>query len=94
MRAPHLHDTLRRFCLGAFAVFTRELEDVDDSELRDVLEAAHTQMRTALDGPRPLRRVYRRPGRACPRCGGVVRSKPQGAHARTAYWCPGCQPER
>ena len=21
MRAPHLHDTLRRFCLGAFAVF-------------------------------------------------------------------------
>jgi hypothetical protein len=27
MRAPHLHDTLRRFCLGAFAVFTRELED-------------------------------------------------------------------
>src|SRR5438270_778730 len=27
MRAPHLYDTLRRFCLGAFAVFTRELED-------------------------------------------------------------------
>jgi hypothetical protein len=27
MRSPHLHDTLRRFCLGAFAVFTRELED-------------------------------------------------------------------
>ena len=30
MRAPHLHDTLRRFCLGAFAVFTRELEDGAD----------------------------------------------------------------
>src|SRR5213082_2560303 len=27
MRAPHLYDTLRRFCLGAFAVFTRDLED-------------------------------------------------------------------
>src|ERR1700746_3747272 len=27
MGAQHLHDTLRRFCLGAFAVFTRELED-------------------------------------------------------------------
>jgi hypothetical protein len=26
MRAPHLHDTLRRFCLGAFAVFTRDLD--------------------------------------------------------------------
>lgn len=30
MRAPHLYDTLRRFCLGAFAVFTRELEDGAD----------------------------------------------------------------
>jgi hypothetical protein len=27
MRSPHLHDTLHRFCLGAFAVFTRDLED-------------------------------------------------------------------
>jgi endonuclease-8 len=69
----------------------RRLVDVDDLELRAVLESAHTQMRTALDGPRPLRRVYRRAGRACPRCGGIVRSAPQGDNARTAYWCPGCQ---
>jgi endonuclease-8 len=69
----------------------RRLEDVDDAEQRAVLESAHTQMRTALDGPRPLRRVYRRAGRACPRCGGIVRSAPQGENARTAYWCPGCQ---
>ena len=27
MRSPHLHDTLQRFCLGAFAVFVGELED-------------------------------------------------------------------
>jgi hypothetical protein len=26
MRAPHLHESLRRFCLGAFAVFARDLE--------------------------------------------------------------------
>jgi hypothetical protein len=26
MRAPHLHDTLHRFCLGAFAVFVGELD--------------------------------------------------------------------
>jgi hypothetical protein len=26
MRAPHLYDTLRRFCLGAFAVFHRDLD--------------------------------------------------------------------
>jgi endonuclease-8 len=69
----------------------RRLEDVDDAKQRAVLESAHTQMRTALDGPRPLRRVYRRAGRACPRCGAIVRSAPQGENARTAYWCPGCQ---
>jgi endonuclease-8 len=69
----------------------RRLKEVDDSELRAVLEAAHTLMRTSVDGPRPQRRVYRRAGRICPRCGGIVRSAPQAANARTAYWCPGCQ---
>ena len=69
----------------------RRLEEVDDSELRAVLEAAHTLMQTSVEGPRPARHVYRRAGRLCPRCGGIVRSAPQGADARTAYWCPGCQ---
>jgi endonuclease-8 len=69
----------------------RRLEDVDDSELRAVLEAAHARMRTALDGPRPPRRVYRRAGRPCPRCGALVRSAPQGDNARMAYWCLQCQ---
>jgi endonuclease VIII len=67
------------------------LGDVEDRELRSVLEMAHELMRTALEGTRPPRRVYRRAGRPCPRCGGIVRSAPQGDHARTAYWCPGCQ---
>ena len=26
MRSPHLYDTLRRFCLGAFAAFHRDLD--------------------------------------------------------------------
>ena len=69
----------------------RRLEEVDDSELRAVLEAARTLMRTSVEGPRPARHVYRRGSRICPRCGGIVRSAPQGANARTAYWCPGCQ---
>jgi endonuclease-8 len=69
------------------------LGEIGDGELEAVLEAAHALMRTALEGPRPPRRVYRRAGRPCPRCGAVVRSAPQGEHARTAYWCPGCQPE-
>ena len=71
----------------------RRLEDLGDDDVGAVLEAAHSLMRKALDGKRPPRRVYRRAGRMCPRCGVVVRSAPQGEHARTAYWCPGCQPE-
>ena len=69
----------------------RRLADVDYDELRNVLEISHRRMRAALDGPRPPRQVYRRAGRACPRCGGIVRSAPQGENARTAYWCPACQ---
>lgn len=69
----------------------RRLEEVGDSELRAVLEAAHTLMRTSVEGQRPARHVYRRVGRTCPRCGGSIRSAPQGENARTAYWCPGCQ---
>jgi endonuclease-8 len=69
----------------------RPLADVTDDELRAVLASAHRLMRTALDESRPPRQVYRRVGRPCPRCGVIVRSAPQGDHARTAYWCPGCQ---
>ena len=67
------------------------LEEVDDAELRAVLEAAHTSMRRSVEGRRPARHVYRRAGRLCPRCGASIRSAPQGEHARSAYWCPGCQ---
>jgi endonuclease VIII len=69
----------------------RRLDEVTEDELRTVLESAHRLMRTALDGGRQPRQIYRRAGRPCPRCGGIVRSAPQGEHARTAYWCPGCQ---
>ena len=69
----------------------RRLGEVGDDEIEAVLEAAHSLMRTALDKARPARRVYRRAGRPCPRCGGRIRSAPQGDNARTAYWCPECQ---
>jgi endonuclease-8 len=69
----------------------RTLADVSDDELRETLEASASLMRGRLDGARPLRHVYRRAGRACRRCGAVIRSHPQGENARTAYWCPGCQ---
>ena len=69
----------------------RRVSEVGDEELRSVLEAAHRLMRRALEARRPPRQVYRRAGRPCRRCGGIVRSAPQGDHARTAYWCPACQ---
>ena len=68
------------------------LGEASDDELLATLEAAARLMRARLDGgPRHAHRVYRRKGRACPRCGGVIRSWPLGDAARMAYWCPGCQ---
>jgi endonuclease-8 len=69
----------------------RPLDQVSDDELHDVLAIAHRLMRASLEGARPLRQVYRRVGRACHRCGAIVRSQPHGEHGRIAYWCPGCQ---
>jgi endonuclease-8 len=70
----------------------RPLGDLADAELVAVLETAARLMRTGLEAARPQRRVYRRAGRGCPRCGAVVVSRPLGDPARIAYWCPGCQP--
>jgi endonuclease VIII len=67
------------------------LAALTDEQLLTVLEEAHRLMRTGLEGARPLRRVYRRAGRACRRCGARIRSRGQGDDNRTAYWCPGCQ---
>jgi endonuclease-8 len=69
----------------------RALADLSDTEVLAVLDSAARMMRAGVDGARPLRHIYRRAGRACHRCGGVIRSYPQGADARTAYWCPKCQ---
>ncbi len=69
----------------------RALADVSDDDLLESLAAANRLMRGRLDGARPLHHVYRRVGRACRRCGAVIRSYPQGEAARMAYWCPGCQ---
>ncbi len=69
----------------------RPLAEVTDEEVRAVLESAHRLMRTGVEGTRARRRVYRRTGRACRRCGTPIRSHPQGEAGRIAYWCPGCQ---
>src|SRR5579862_9818895 len=56
MRAPHLHDTLRRSCPGAFAGVTRELEDGVD--LPFAFEEHGSYGRPTLYEYRPLVRGY------------------------------------
>src|SRR5579883_278930 len=68
----------------------RPLGSLSDAELRGVLAAAARLMRASVEGA-AARRVYRRAGRPCPRCGGPIRAQGQGEANRTAYWCPGCQ---
>lgn len=67
------------------------LSQVEDEKLREALAVAHRLMRDSLEGRRGARRVYRRSGRPCARCGTLIRSRGQGDANRIAYWCPGCQ---
>ena len=63
----------------------------DVTTLADGLGWARREMNRAVHGARRARAVYRRAGRACPRCGTAIRSRGLGEHNRTAYWCPSCQ---
>ena len=56
MRSPHLYDTLRRFCLGAFAVFTQDLES--GADLPFSFEEHGSYGRPTLYEYRPLVRGY------------------------------------
>ena len=67
------------------------VRDLSDEVLRAALAAARRLMQESLATGRSGRRIYRRAGRPCLRCGTIVRSRGQGDDNRTAYWCPGCQ---
>jgi endonuclease-8 len=69
------------------------VSSVGGEEALRVIEAMRPRMqRSANEGPRTIQpRVYRRQGRPCPRCGGLITSRGQGDANRTTYWCPGCQ---
>jgi endonuclease-8 len=71
----------------------RAVGSVSDDELKALLEWLAAQMSASVAGSRLPRRVYRRAGRPCPRCGTAIRSRGQGDDNRTAYWCPACQRE-
>ena len=56
VRAPHLHSTLRGFCLGSFAFFGREIEE--GAEIQFVFEEHGSHDRPTLYEYRPLVRAF------------------------------------
>jgi hypothetical protein len=56
VRAPHLHSVLRRFCLGGFAFFVREVDE--GAEVQFVFEEHGSRDRPTLYEYRPLVRSF------------------------------------
>jgi endonuclease-8 len=71
----------------------RRTGEVSDEEARAIIEAARPRMRhSAKTGDQAAdRRVFRRHGEPCGRCGATIRARGQGDDNRTTFWCPGCQ---
>ncbi|MBB4661188.1 Fpg/Nei family DNA glycosylase [Conexibacter arvalis] len=83
-------------CWGAAVDPWRPVRDVRDEEAVAIVEHARPRMLAAarVDGfpsERDDRRVYKRAGMPCPRCGETIRARGQGDDNRITYWCPGCQ---
>ncbi len=70
------------------------VSSLTDDELDALMSTAAQIMGESLGEftGRPERWVYRRTGRPCRRCRTPIQSRKQGEQARTAYWCPTCQP--
>lgn len=71
------------------------LAALGDDRLAALYATAARLMRAQLgplSGDDFRRWVYNRAGRPCRRCGATVEARRQGDLARTAYWCPRCQP--
>jgi endonuclease VIII len=85
-------ETLAACGLDPFA----SLGDLGDDQIHELFATASallrrnaaTVMRSTVPGGLA---VYGRAGRPCRRCGTAIRSRRQGEHARTTYWCPTCQ---
>jgi len=70
--------------------------DVDFDLRRDLVDTAHRLLRANLGSDRRATvpgglAVYGRSGKPCPRCGRAIQRIVQGEHARSTYWCVGCQ---
>ena len=76
----------------------RELKKIY-KEIKEVLKKAILLGGESISDSRKLsgekggfdkeRKVYRREGKRCPRCGGIIKKLKIGA--RSAYFCPKCQ---
>jgi endonuclease-8 len=80
-------------CFAARLDPWRTVGEVEPEQVLNAVRFARERMgESARLGPRARpREVYGRTGRPCPRCGAPIRSRGQGEHNRTTYWCPGCQ---
>jgi endonuclease-8 len=67
------------------------ISDLSDADLKRLLDALRDLMSAGLEHGRRSRRVYRRAGLPCTRCGARVQSHGQGDANRTTYWCQKCQ---
>ena len=78
-------------CFAARIDPNRRVDALGDEEIEGVLSATRGLMLEAVESGRQPKRIYRRAGQPCPRCGTTIQSRAQGDEARTTYWCPGCQ---
>jgi endonuclease-8 len=69
----------------------RKVGELENGEVKDVLEAARGLMRESVEKGRPSRAVYRRAGQPCPACGTPIAARGQGDANRRTYWCSRCQ---
>jgi endonuclease-8 len=67
--------------------------DLDAPALRDLIDRSASILRVGAETGRRPRRIYRRSGRPCPRCGTIIQVARQGRDLpRLTFWCPTCQP--
>jgi endonuclease-8 len=71
-----------------------ERQKLTDDDLDGLVTTASSLMRASAVGEPHVHDhwVYKRSGQPCRKCGTRIESRREGEQARTAYWCPACQP--
>lgn len=66
-------------------------ENVIGVERPSVVRSRAARNTTRSINPDASLHVYGRAGKRCRHCGTVIQFRRAGRHARSTYWCPGCQ---